>query len=87
MWGLAYSNYLCVVVHVWKCRDQCEELRAILTKRHGDEVCRERAEQLRLKEEERRKRQEGELYIHLYQYYWRTFGRVYDLTTTGGLTQ
>ena len=87
MWGLAFSKYLCGVVHVWKCRDQCEELRAFLTKRHGDEVCRERAEQLRLKEEERRKRQEGELYIHLYQYYRSTFGRVYDLTTIGGLTQ
>ena len=40
-------------------RDQCEELRAILTRRYGDEVCRDRAEQLRLKEEERKRQQES----------------------------
>lgn len=38
-------------------RDQCEDLRSILSKRHQDEVCRDRAEQLRLKEEERKKEQ------------------------------
>ena len=65
--GSGISNYLCIVVHIWKCRDQREELHAILTKRHGDELYRERAEQLKLKEEERRKGQEDELYIHLWQ--------------------
>ena len=42
-------------------RNQCEDLRSILSKRHQDEVCRDRAEQLRLKEEERKKEQEVEM--------------------------
>ena len=47
---------------VFRClyyRDQCEELRAILTRRYGDEVCRDRAEQLRLKDEKRKREQES----------------------------
>ena len=44
---------MCVV------RDQCEELRGILSKRHQDEVCQERAEQLRLKAEEKRIKEQG----------------------------
>ncbi len=40
-------------------RDQCEELRGFLTKRHQDEVCRERGEQLRLKQEQRKRMEEG----------------------------
>lgn len=41
-------------------RDQCEDLRSILSKRHQDEVCRDRAEQLRLKQEEKKREQEVE---------------------------
>ena len=48
-------------------RDQCEDLRYILSKRHQDEVCKDRAEQLRLKEEERKKQQEVEqMYARLW---------------------
>ena len=48
-------------------RDQCEDLRSILSKRHQDEVCRDRAEQLRLKEEERKKeRRVEEMYARLW---------------------
>ena len=49
-------------------RDQCEDLRSILSKRHQDEVCRDRAEQLRLKEEERKKEREVEgMYARLWE--------------------
>ena len=40
-------------------RGQCEELRAVLTKRHQDEVCQDRAEQLRMKQETKQREQEG----------------------------
>jgi hypothetical protein len=42
-------------------RGQCEELRAVLSKRHQDEVCQERAEQLRMKQETQQKEQQEEL--------------------------
>ena len=41
------------------CRDQCEELRAVLTKRHQNDVCFERAEQLRMKHEAKQKSKQG----------------------------
>lgn len=40
-------------------RNQCEELRAVVTKRHQDEVCMDRAEQLRMKEEAKQREEEG----------------------------
>ena len=40
-------------------RDQCEELRSILTKRHQDVVCEEREEQRRVKEEQKYRQQKG----------------------------
>ncbi|XP_066502670.1 cilia- and flagella-associated protein 53 [Hoplias malabaricus] len=42
-------------------REQCEELRAAQTRHRQDEVCRERAAQIRTREETRRLRQEEEL--------------------------
>lgn len=39
--------------------DQCEELRAIITKRNQDEICKERAEQLKLKAELKQREVEG----------------------------
>ena len=47
-----------LIVHLF--RNQCEELRAILNKRHHDDVCSERAEQLRIKHEAKLKEEEGE---------------------------
>ena len=43
-------------------RDQCEEMRSILVKRNQDDVCLERAEQLRLKAEQRERQKQG-LYL------------------------
>ena len=40
--------YLFSVIHH---REECEELRATLTRRHMDEVCLERSEQLRMKDQ------------------------------------
>lgn len=37
------------------CRDQCEELRGIKVHRHLQQVTKDRAEQLRLKEEEKKR--------------------------------
>lgn len=44
----------------YSCSDQCEELRSIQSKRNQDEICRERNEQILLKEEERRQQEETE---------------------------
>ena len=41
-------------------RGQCEELRSVLSKRHQDEVCRERADQLGKKQEDTHRQQQGE---------------------------
>lgn len=55
------------IVCVYCIRDQCEDLRSILSKRHQDEVCRDRGEQLRLKEEEKKKEQQVEqMYTRLW---------------------
>ncbi|KAK3098560.1 hypothetical protein FSP39_020643 [Pinctada imbricata] len=49
-------------------RNQCEELRSTLSKRQQDEVCVERLEQLRIKEEmQREKKQEDAMYAHLWE--------------------
>lgn len=40
--------------------EQCEELRSVQSKRNQDEVCRERNEQILLKEEERKQQEEIE---------------------------
>lgn len=49
-------------------RNQCEELRATVTKRHQDQVCRERAEQVHFKQVERRhKEQEEQMYAQLWE--------------------
>jgi hypothetical protein len=49
-------------------RGQCEELRAVLTKRHQDEVCLDRAEQLRMKQEAKQREQEEEqMYARLWE--------------------
>ena len=50
------------------CRNQCEELRSTLSKRQQDEVCAERLEQIRIKEEmEEEKRHEEKMYAHLWE--------------------
>lgn len=41
------------------CSDQCEELRAIVTKMNQDEICKERAQQLKLKAELKQREEEG----------------------------
>lgn len=41
-------------------RDQCEEMRSLLVKQNQDEVCIERAEQLRLKREEQERQKQSE---------------------------
>lgn len=41
------------------CRDGCEELRSILSKRHEDDVCHEREEQIRVKREREHRQQKG----------------------------
>ena len=43
-------------------RDQCEEMRSLLTKKHQDEVCIERSEQLRLKAERKEREKQGNYY-------------------------
>lgn len=43
-------------------RDQCEEMRSLLTKKHQDEVCIERSEQLRLKAERNEREKQGNYY-------------------------
>lgn len=43
-------------------RDQCEEMRSLLTKKHQDEVCLERSEQLRLKTERKEREKQGNYY-------------------------
>ena len=43
-------------------RDQCEEMRALLVKRNQDNVCVERAEQLRLKAEEKERQKQGRFF-------------------------
>lgn len=49
-------------------RNQCEELRSTLSKRQQDEVCVERLEQIRIKEEmEEEKRQEEQMYAKLWE--------------------
>lgn len=49
-------------------RNQCEELRSTLSKRQQDEVCVERLEQLRLKEEiEREKKEHEAMYAKLWE--------------------
>ena len=40
-------------------RSQCEELRGLQFKKNQDEVCRERANQLVLKQEEKQRKKEG----------------------------
>lgn len=40
-------------------RDQCEEMRSLLVKRNQDEVCIERAEQVRLKKEEQERQRQS----------------------------
>ncbi|XP_013385627.1 cilia- and flagella-associated protein 53-like [Lingula anatina] len=50
-----------------KFRNECEELRSTLSKRHQDEVCTERLEQLRIKERiEEEKKQEEAMYADLW---------------------
>ena len=50
------------------CRNQCEELRSTLSKRQQDEVCAERLEQIRIKEEmEEERRHEEQMYAHLWE--------------------
>ena len=41
-------------------RSQCEELRGLQFKKNQDEVCRERANQIVLKQEEKQMKKEGE---------------------------
>ncbi|XP_066274007.1 cilia- and flagella-associated protein 53-like [Branchiostoma lanceolatum] len=49
-------------------REQCEELRSNLSRRHLDEVCTERQEQLRVKEHIKQQREEEErMYAELYE--------------------
>ncbi|XP_066568300.1 cilia- and flagella-associated protein 53 [Amia ocellicauda] len=49
-------------------REQCEELRAVMTRRRQDEVCSERMAQLSLKEQVRRqKEEEDHLFAHLWE--------------------
>lgn len=49
-------------------RDQCEEMRSILVKRNQDDVCLERAEQLRLKAEQRERQKQGErMYARMWE--------------------
>ena len=49
------SIYLSIYLYpfVYFCRNQCEELRSTLSKRHMDEVAAERMEQMRIKEEQK----------------------------------
>ena len=61
----AHSIYIAHALKVSLYRGQCEELRAVLSKRHQDEVCQERAEQLRMKQETQQKEQQGQLTIHV----------------------
>lgn len=44
-------------------RSQCEELRAVLSKRHQDVVGRERADQVRTKQEDKQRQQQGIHYV------------------------
>ena len=46
----------CTLLH---CRDGCEELRSILSKRHQDDVCHEREEQIRVKREQQYRQHKG----------------------------
>ncbi|XP_071952788.1 cilia- and flagella-associated protein 53-like [Antedon mediterranea] len=49
-------------------REECEELRATLSRRHMDEVCTERFEQLRMKSEmQMQKRDEDKMYADLWE--------------------
>ena len=49
-------------------RDQCEELRSIQSRRQQDEVCIDRVEQIAIKAELERKRQEEEeMYAQLWE--------------------
>ena len=49
-------------------RQQCEEMRCLMSKRIQDEVCIERGEQLRLKAERKeRERQEDNMYAKLWE--------------------
>jgi hypothetical protein len=49
-------------------RNQCEELRSTLSKRQQDEVCVERLEQIRIKEEiEDERKQEEQMYARLWE--------------------
>ncbi|XP_053406176.1 cilia- and flagella-associated protein 53-like [Mercenaria mercenaria] len=49
-------------------RNQCEELRSTLSKRQQDEVCVERLEQIRIKEEiEQERKQEEQMYARLWE--------------------
>lgn len=41
------------------CRDGCEELRSILSKKHQDDVCQEREEQIRVKREQQYQQHKG----------------------------
>lgn len=53
--------------HLYYYRNQCEELRGTLSKRHQDEVCVERLEQLRLKAAmEEEKKAEEQMYADLW---------------------
>eukprot|EP00731_Ephydatia_muelleri_P034004 Em0044g24a len=54
-----------------KWSDQCEELRAVITKMNQDEICKERAQQLKLKAElKQREVEEERLYAELWEQDW-----------------
>lgn len=49
-------------------REECEELRGTLSKRHQDEVCTERSEQIRIKEAQKKQEQQIEkMYADLWE--------------------
>lgn len=46
--------------------DQCEELRPIISKMNQDEVCKERAQQLKLKAEQKKVEAEGKCNLTIF---------------------
>lgn len=61
-----WGKYLLPIYLIF--RNQCEELRSTLSKRQQDEVCVERLEQLRIKEEiEMEKKEQEAMYAKLWE--------------------